>query len=258
MMERLNEILSETGISTVKLAKYLGVSRQMVYNYLEMDNINDWPLEKKLKLLTLLNIKSQDEINTIKVDNEFIKHASELINDETTPLLQKGRITFNNLNNNNQKLLNDIIGLLTELLEESEENNTLDGPNIVKYLYYFLEALDNTDEIKYILAYIAKTTGFIGANEFVFNKDEQFKFESILYQAMIFYNSKGASLSKLKEVHKKFEDDIEEKHEEVLSRTQELTSAKKQALKELGYMELNADNSTEVLMKMAEIQSRKI
>ena len=43
-MKRLNEILSEIGISKVKLAKYLGVSRQMVYNYLEMDDVNEWPL----------------------------------------------------------------------------------------------------------------------------------------------------------------------------------------------------------------------
>ena len=35
-MKRLNEILQELGISKVRLAKYLGVSRQMVYNYLEL------------------------------------------------------------------------------------------------------------------------------------------------------------------------------------------------------------------------------
>ena len=35
-MDKLNEILQEVGISKVKLAKYLGVSRQMSYNYLEM------------------------------------------------------------------------------------------------------------------------------------------------------------------------------------------------------------------------------
>ena len=40
-MNRLNEILSEIGVSKVKLAKYLGVSRQMVYNYLEMGDIYD-------------------------------------------------------------------------------------------------------------------------------------------------------------------------------------------------------------------------
>ena len=32
-MKELNNILSEIGISKVKLAKYLGVSRQMIYNY---------------------------------------------------------------------------------------------------------------------------------------------------------------------------------------------------------------------------------
>ena len=62
MMKRLNEILSEIGISKVKLAKYLGVSRQMVYNYLEMDDVNEWPLEKKMKLFNLLQIKSSSEI----------------------------------------------------------------------------------------------------------------------------------------------------------------------------------------------------
>ena len=49
-MKKLNEILNESGVTKVKLSKYLGVSRQMVYNYLEMDSINEWPLEKKIKL----------------------------------------------------------------------------------------------------------------------------------------------------------------------------------------------------------------
>ena len=41
-MEQLNKLLQELGISKVRLAKYLGVSRQMVYNYLELENINKW------------------------------------------------------------------------------------------------------------------------------------------------------------------------------------------------------------------------
>ena len=52
-MNRLNELLQELGISKVRLAKYLGVSRQMVYNYLEMDSINKWPKEKSSILLPL-------------------------------------------------------------------------------------------------------------------------------------------------------------------------------------------------------------
>ena len=46
-MERLNEILHELGISKVKLAKFLGVSRQMIYNYLDLDDLNKWPKDKK-------------------------------------------------------------------------------------------------------------------------------------------------------------------------------------------------------------------
>ena len=52
-MDRLNEILRELGISKVKLAKFLGVSRQMIYNYLELDSINKWPKEKKILLYKL-------------------------------------------------------------------------------------------------------------------------------------------------------------------------------------------------------------
>ena len=33
----LSRVFKDLGFSKVKLAKYLGVSRQMVYNYLELD-----------------------------------------------------------------------------------------------------------------------------------------------------------------------------------------------------------------------------
>ena len=254
-MTKLNNILSEIGISKVKLAKYLGVSRQMVYNYLDMDDVNLWPLEKKMKLFTLLQIKSADEIDSVEITNDFIKHANSLINDNNSIIVEKGNISFDGLKNEDQVLLNDILFLLKEDLEE---DNTPTTSTICKYLYYFLQAIENTPEIKYMLGYVAKTTGFIDPNEFAFEEDDQFAFESILYSAMVLYNNGGASKSRLIESHKKFVQDIEAKHEEKLSRTQELNSAKVQALKELGYTEINEDNATEVLEKMAEIQSRKI
>ena len=49
-MNQLNTILSELGISKVRLAKYLGVSRQMLYNYLGEDDLNNWPKEKEMKI----------------------------------------------------------------------------------------------------------------------------------------------------------------------------------------------------------------
>ena len=56
-MDKLNDLLQELGVSKVRLSKYLGVSRQMVYNYLELDSLEKWPKEKKILLLQLLDLK---------------------------------------------------------------------------------------------------------------------------------------------------------------------------------------------------------
>ena len=254
MIEKLNEILNESGVSKVKLAKYLGVSRQMVYNYLEMDSINDWPLEKRIKLFSLLDIKELEDLDNIVVNNDFIKHVNGLINDDYSTLIEKGNLYFDGIDNSDQKVLNDIIYLLKDKLSL----NTPEYSSVCKYLYYFLEALETTPELKYILGYVSKTTGFVAGDEFVFDADNQFAFESIFYSAMIMYRNGSASRDKLIEVHTKFENEIEAKQEEKLSRTQELYTTQAQALKELGYTELTKENAAEVLEKMAEIESRTI
>ena len=71
-MDRLNDILHELGISKVKLAKFLGVSRQMIYNYLELDDLNKWPKDKKVLLLNLLGVKSAEDVANIKVNTDYI------------------------------------------------------------------------------------------------------------------------------------------------------------------------------------------
>ena len=152
----------------------------------------------------------------------------------------------------------DVVVNAEELKENLEDDTTGKTSKVYKYLYYFLQVLEDVPEIKYMLGYVAKTTGFISPDEFIFEEDEQFAFESIMYSAMVLYNSKSASKEKLLEMHKKFTKEIEAKHEEKLSRTQDLITDKDQALKELGYAELNESNYSEVLEKIAEIQSRKI
>ena len=81
-MKRLNELLQELGISKVRLAKYLGVSRQMVYNYLELDDLNKWPKEKKLLLFKLLDITdgSEDTISEIKVTTDYLMTVENRLN----------------------------------------------------------------------------------------------------------------------------------------------------------------------------------
>ncbi|MDD4831418.1 MAG: hypothetical protein PHR09_00970 [Bacilli bacterium] len=256
-MNLLEDFLRELGISKVKLAKYLNVSRQMVYNYLEMKSIDEWPKDKKLKLFLLLDIQEYDDIKNIKPNNDYISRLEKLINetDEDYNFSGSNKYDLKELSKKQQKILLEIVDLIKELLSEDENGSSY---STCKYLYNFLQVVDDVEELKYILAYFSKANGFIPINEFVYNEENQINFESIMFQAISLFNNGGASKSKLLEAHKKFEAEIEQRQEEKLSRTQELNTVKIQALRELGYTELNEKNSTEVFEKIAEIQSRKI
>lgn len=256
-MERLNEILHELGISKVKLAKFLGVSRQMIYNYLDLDDLNKWPKDKKVLLLNLLGIKSADELDSIKVDTDYILSVETRINS----LFANNYKNENNesdiysgLGKKQQELLNSMINLLKEYLEEDDEESF----SSCEYLYHFMQTMPNSKETRYILAYVAKAAGFIKPLEFAFNDEEQFLFESLMFSAMTLYNNGGVSRTKVAESHKRFVNQIEHKIEEKMSRTLELNTIKVQALKELGYTEISEENATEVFQKIAEIQSRKV
>lgn len=256
-MDRLNELLQELGLTKVKLAKYLGVSRQMVYNYLVLDSLDKWPKEKKVLLLQLLDIKDSDEetIKNIVVNTEYLMAVEKRLNSaiKSTNSVDSG-LDLSGLTKENKNLLNDFIFLLKEKLEDDDASQGA----AVRYLYYLLQSMDNILEIKYILGYMAKTNGFIKPDEFAFDEDRQFIFEGILYSALTLYNNGGASKSKLAESHKRFIQEIEQKNEEKLSRTQQLNTVKVQALRELGYSDINANNASEVFEKIAEIQSRKV
>ena len=255
-MKDLSVVLSELGISKVRLAKYLGVSRQMLYNYLAIDDLNNWPKEKAAKLLNLLNISNINELKNIEITGEYIIEVEGKLSDGLKDSTNKEYIAdLKGFNKKEQELLSNIINLLKEKLSEDKTKDTF---NTYNYLYYFLESMETTEELKYILVYMSKSLGFTDPMEFLFNRDKQFTFETIMFSAMSLYNNGGASKSKLTEIHKKFVQDIEAKKEERLSRTQELNTAKVQALRELGYNEINEDNAKEVLEKIAEIQSRKV
>ncbi len=255
-MKVLNDVLKELGISKVKLAKYLGVSRQMIYNYLEMSSLDDWPKDKKMRIFMLLNINSSEEISNIKITNDYIIKVENILTNDEFISLKKNLTSYDlrDLNKKYQQTIIDIVEIMKEQISEDKNGSTAVA---YKYLLHFLQLLDDIPELKYALAYFAKANGFVSPNEFAFNEDNQTTFEGIMYQAMTLFHNGGASKSKIAEVHKRFVADVEHKAEERLSRTQELYAAKEQALKELGYTELNVTNSSEVLDKMAEIESRR-
>ncbi len=260
-MEKLNNILHELGISKVKLAKFLGVSRQMIYNYLELDDINKWPKDKKVLLFNLLGIKSGEEIDQIKIDTDYIIEVETRINtlfaetQKSESAVQASSL-FNNMGTKQKELLQNIIDLIKEELDDDDNE---EGYYTYLYLYHFLQSMGTSKELKYILAYVAKAAGFVKPLEFVFDEEAQFIFESIMFSAMTLYNGKqGVSKNKIAESHKRFVEQIEHKMEEKMSRTLELNSFKIQALKELNYTKVTEENAAEVLEKIAEIESRKV
>ena len=255
-VEKINLILKKTNISKVNLAKYLGVSRQMVYNYLDSDDLNKMPAEKSQLLFKLLEVKSCEEIVKKELTSEYLQSvSSKVFSYKKSNVKKEEVIELSGLKKEEQELLSDIVFLLKETLNEDK---TKDSYYTLKYLYHFLQSMSNMKEIKYILGYIAKTGGYIKPTVYDFHEEHQFIFESIMYSAMTLYANGGASRTKLAESHRRWEVDLDRKNEEKLSRTQELNTAKVQALRELGYDEINESNASEVFDKIAEIQSRKI
>ena len=256
-MNKLNELLQELGISKVRLAKYLGVSRQMVYNYLELDDINKWPKDKKILLYKLLDISDDSEktLDKINVTTDYLMSVENRLNQSMKNSNDmESYLDLKNLTKESQVLLTDIVNLLKEKL--GEEGKREENYYAFLYLFHMLQSMSNVPEIKYIFGYMSKITGFTKPDEFKFNEDKQFIFEGILYSALTLYNNGGASRSKLAESHRRFVQEIEKKNEEKLSRTQQLNTVRIQALKELGYTEINVNNAEEVFEKIAEIESR--
>ncbi len=255
-MKELNRILSETGVSKVKLAKYLGVSRQMLYNYLSEETMDKWPKEKATKLFTLLNIKKPEDLKKVKVDGSYITDIESKISGTTSEAPSKSAtLDLKGFSKKEQDLFNDIFNNLKQKVMDDKSKETF---YVLKYLNYFLQSMDNTKELKYTLAYFSKALGFTDPLEFAFNENQQYIFESVMYSGMNIYTNGRASKSKIADTHKRFVDEIELKREERLSRTQELNAAKIQALRELGFSEINSSNAKEVLEKIAEIESRKV
>ena len=255
-VEKINLILKKTNISKVNLAKYLGVSRQMVYNYLDSDDLSKMPAEKCQLLFKLLEVKSCEEIVSKELTDEYLQSVSnKIFSYKKTTAKKDELIDLSGLKKEEQGIVSDFVFLLKELLSDDETEN---GIAIIKYLYYFAQSIPSMKELRYILGYVAKSGGYVKSTVYDFNDEQQYIFESIMYSAMTLYANGGASKSKLVESHRRWEIDLDRKNEEKLSRTQELNTAKVLALRELGYNEINEKNASEVFDKIAEIQSRKI
>ncbi len=255
-MNKISNVLSELGVSKVRLAKYLGVSRQMLYNYLACESLEDWPSEKATRLMQLLEIKSESDLDDLTVDGDYIIKIDTKLNEGVKIALSSSSLVdLKGFNRKEVEVLTDITTLLKDRLKDDKTKDTY---NTFVYLYHYLQSMETNKELKYLLCFVSKLTGFTKPREFLYNQEQQILFESIMYSGFTLYNNGGASRTKIGDTHERFVREIEQKHEEKLSRTQELNAVKMQALKELGYTTITADNAKEVFEKIAEIQSRKV
>ena len=255
-MSKISNVLSELGVSKVRLAKYLGVSRQMLYNYLSCEKLEEWPSEKATRLMQLLEVKTEEELNNLVIDGDYIIKIDNKLNEGVKVALSSNSLV--DLKGFNRKEIEVLTDITTLLKDRLKDDKTKDTYNTYVYLYHFLQSMETNKELKYLLCFISKFTGFTKPREFLYNQDQQVLFESIMYSGFTLYSNGGASRSKVSDTHERFVREIEQKHEEKLSRTQELNTVKLQALKELGYTAITEANAKEVFEKIAEIQSRKV
>ena len=178
-MKELNDILVELGISKVRLAKYLGVSRQMLYNYLALDSLNEWPKEKSVRLLSLLNIKEEEEIKSLNVNGDYIIEVESRLNEGVKDSSNREVIVdLKGFNKKEQEVLSDIINLLKEKLAEDKTKDTY---TTYCYLYHYLQSMETANELKYILVYMSKSLGFTPVDEYAYNKEKKFILEKIMF-----------------------------------------------------------------------------
>lgn len=255
-MSKIGNVLSELGVSKVRLAKYLGVSRQMLYNYLACPTLEDWPSEKATRLMQLLEIKNEGDLDNLTIDGDYIIKIDNKLNEGVKIALSNSNLVdLKGFNRKEVEVLTDITTLLKDRLKDDKTKDTY---NTFVYLYHFLQSMDTNKDLKYLLCFISKFTGFTKPREFLYNEEKQILFESIMYSGFTLYNNGGASKTKISTTHERFVQEIEQKHEDKLSRTQELNTVKSLALKELGYTSITEENAKEVFEKIAEIQSRKV
>ena len=215
VVEKINLILKKANISKVNLAKYLGVSRQMVYNYLDSSDLSKLPNEKCQMLFELLNVKSTNEILSLDINKEYLQNVGSKIFDSNKEEDKKevNSIDLTGLKKEEIELINDIILMIKNILIE---NKGREGEALatVNYLHHFIENLNAIKELKYILGYFSKNYGYTDPNKFAFDENNQYVFESIMYSAMTLYSNGGASRTKLTESHKKWENMLASKKEE--------------------------------------------
>lgn len=244
-MNSLLLLIDKLNISKVALARYLQVSRQMVYIYLSKDDFDDWPIKKKIKILELFDVDNINELEKLEVTPELYASVNAVLTQDNSSFLQN---SYDSLDNRSRRLVEDVIRLC-------EEDETRENINVVLTL---IEHSLISDDYKYLIAYLAKIFKKMDPEEFSSNELEQKAFEGILFSAFNLFNSGKYSKDKTSRVHAQFVKELKESDETDLQATNIINVTKLIAKNELGIEKIDETNVNQVLEKMLEIQGRKL
>ncbi len=238
-------LIDKLNISKVALASYLNVSRQMVYNYLSMNSIDEWPLDKKILILELFGVRNTLELEHVNVNTDLLESVQTKLNSVDRNAIQ---VKYNRLDSKSKRIVDDVINLCDDSnLQES-----------INTLLTLLEYSLISDDYKYLITYLAKVFKKIDARNFGSDKDRQMAFEGILFSAFNLFNSGKFSKEKTQKVHDELVREIERKSELDSQATNVINVTKIIAKKELGIDSIDETNIDQVLEKMIEIQGRKL
>ena len=121
----------------------------MLYNYLAMDSLSQWPKEKAVRLLALLNIEDEDGVSGVNVTSDYIIEVENRLNEGVKDSSNREVLAdLKCFNKKEQEILADIINLLKEKLSEDKTKTTY---NTYVYLYHYLQSMETNDELRYIL-----------------------------------------------------------------------------------------------------------
>ena len=140
-VEKINTILKEANISKVNLAKYLGVSRQMVYNYLDGEDLSKLSNDKSQALFTLLDVKNEEELKKIWFENLFNTAVEKALIKQ-----KKSNYSFRNTDLESAKeqwdeVLNDAV--LRSLISDNEINMSVSAGYDSNYIMYIANKVSN-------------------------------------------------------------------------------------------------------------------
>ena len=209
VVEKINLILKKANISKVNLSKYLGVSRQMIYNYLDGDNLSKMPNEKCQLLFDLLDVNSTEEILNIKIDNEYLeKVGSKIFNPKKNESPKNETINLTGLKKEDINIISDIVIMLKNIILEGKGREG-ESEATIEYIYNFIQNLGTNKELKYLLGYFSKNFGYTEPNKFVY--DEKFMTFYISYSAHMPYNyNKPECIENIDYIKKHFTNQNEE------------------------------------------------